>query len=228
MLYNLSACPKVMFKIQKLDLLIAIYIFCVAASNIMGAKTFPLLNIMGFQLNQSVAIFIFPLIFIINDIITEVYGPERARSIIRSSLVVVILIFLFSILATVLPPSTRFALSEKAYDQIFGLSIRFSFASLMAFVASDFLDVAVFTKLRKALGKKGLWLRSNASNFIAQFTDTLVFMVLAFWAFDHSFVSNITFIASLAIPYWLVKCAISLIETPITYLGVNWLKNEKK
>lgn len=215
-------------KIEKLDFLIAVYIFCIVVSEIMGAKTFPVANIFGYSINQTVSIFVFPLIFIINDIISEVYGPERTRSIIRTSLIIILFIFLYSILVTVLPPSSRFASSEGAYDQVFGLSARFSLASLIAFISSDFLDVYVFTKVRKLLGKKGLWLRVNISNFISQFVDTITFMVLAFWALDQSFGSNFGFIASLVIPYWIIKCLISVIETPLVYLGVKWLKGEGK
>lgn len=215
-------------KIEKMDLLIAVYIFCIAVSEIMGAKTFPIANIFGFPINQTVSIFVFPLIFIINDIVNEVYGPERTRSIIRASLVVILFIFLYSILVTAIPPSSRFASSENAYDKIFGLSARFSLASLIAFISSDFLDVYIFAKMRKALGKKGLWLRVNVSNFLSQFVDTVVFMTLAFWALDMSFLSNFTFILSLLIPYWIIKCIISVIETPLVYWGVNWLRSEKK
>ena len=92
---------------------------------------------------------------------------------------------------------------------------------------ADFLDVAIFAKLRKKLGKSKLWLRNNASNFIAQFIDTAVFMVLAFYALDKGFGSNITFLWSLILPYWLLKCFMSIIETPLVYLGVQWLKNKK-
>ena len=215
-------------KIEKMDFLVAVYIFCIAVSEIMGAKTFPIANIFGFQINQTVSIFVFPLIFIINDIINEVYGPERTRSIIRSSLIVILLIFIYSVLVTIIPPSSRFASSENAYDQIFGLSARFSLASLIAFISSDFLDVYIFAKMRKGLGKKGLWLRVNVSNFLSQFVDTIVFMMLAFWALDQSFFSNFTFILSLLIPYWIIKCIISVIETPLVYWGVNWLRGEKK
>lgn len=211
-----------------MDLLIAVYIFCIAVSEIMGAKTFPITNIFGFPINQTVSIFVFPLIFIINDIVNEVYGPERTRSIIRASLVVILFIFLYSILVTAIPPSSRFASSENAYDKIFGLSARFSLASLIAFISSDFLDVYIFSKMRKALGKKGLWLRVNVSNFLSQFVDTVVFMVLAFWALDQTFSGNFTFILSLLIPYWIIKCIISVIETPLVYWGVNWLRSDRK
>lgn len=215
-------------KIEKMDFLIAIYIFCIAVSEIMGAKTFPIANIFGFPINQTVSIFVFPLIFIINDIINEVYGPERTRSIIRASLVIILLIFLYSILVVSIPPSKRFLSSEGAYDQIFGLSARFSLASLIAFISSDFLDVYIFARMRKSLGKKGLWLRVNISNFISQFVDTTTFMVLAFWDLSQSFSGNFSFILSLLIPYWIIKCLISVVETPLVYWGVNWLRSEKK
>ena len=109
----------------------------------MGGKTFVVLD-SPIKLNASVAIFVVPLIFTINDVITEVFGAERTRSIIRSGLVVIALIFLFSILAVYLPASKRFLMSEKAYETIFGLSARISAASLTAFALADFLDVFVF------------------------------------------------------------------------------------
>ena len=213
-------------KIQKLDLLISIYIFCIAVAELMGGKTFPLVNILGYQLNASVAIFVLPLIFTINDIITEVYGKERTRSIIRSGLIVIALILLFSLLATALPPSNRFEPSEKAYDLIFSTSARIAGASLTAFTLAEFLDVFIFARIRQKLGKSKLWLRNNASNFLAQFVDTVVFMTLAFYALDKSLINNINFLWSLILPYWLLKSFMSVIETPFVYLGVNWLKKD--
>lgn len=217
-----------MFKIQKMDFLIALYIFCIAVSELMGAKTFPIPAFFGLHLNASVAIFVIPLIFTINDVITEVFGAERARSVVRSGLLIILFILLFSLLAVNLPPSIRFKASESAYDQIFGLSARIAAASLISFGLADFLDVAIFAKLREKLGKSKLWLRNNASNFIAQFIDTAVFMVLTFYALDKGFAGNIAFLWSLIIPYWLLKCFMSIIETPLVYAGVAWLKQDKE
>ena len=59
-----------MHKIAKFDLLVAVYIFCIAAAELMGAKTFPLFKIFDYQLNASVAILVLPLIFTINDMIS--------------------------------------------------------------------------------------------------------------------------------------------------------------
>ncbi|EKE19231.1 MAG: hypothetical protein ACD_9C00075G0003 [uncultured bacterium] len=203
----------------KLDLLVSIYIFCIAAAELMGAKTIPLMKLGTYQLNASVALLVIPVIFSINDIVSEVYGKERARSIVRSGIIVVALILLFSLLATNLPPSTRFEMREAAYDQIFGLSARIAAASLTAFTIAEFLDVFLFAKIRQLFGKKRLWLRNNVSNIISQFVDTTVFMALAFYE-----PGNIGFVWSLILPYWLLKCFMSVIETPFVYLGVAWLK----
>lgn len=214
------------FRIQKLDFLIGLYMLCIITSELMGAKTFSIITLGSYTLNASVAIFLFPLIFTINDIITEVFGKERTKSIIRSGLVIIVFLILFSVLATLLPASTRFSPTESAYDTIFHVSIRFSIASLIAFIASEFLDVYIFAKIRQKMGAKALWLRTNVSNFSAQFVDTIVFMVLAFWALDKGFGDNAAFITSLLIPYWLLKCLMSVIETPIAYWGVKWLKKD--
>ncbi|MBI5044771.1 MAG: queuosine precursor transporter [Candidatus Levybacteria bacterium] len=217
-----------MFKIEKLDLLISLYITCIALSELMGAKTFPLLNLFGYQLNASVGIFVLPLVFTINDIIVEVYGVERARGIIRLGLLSIFLIFIFSFIATLLPPSTRFENKEIAYDSIFGLSMRIAASSLVAFTLAEFLDVFVFAKLRRRFKNSGLWLRNNLSNFASQFLDTSIFITFAFYAFDKPIGSNVAFLLSLIFPYWLLKCGMSVIETPLVYLGVRWLKEKSR
>lgn len=194
----------------------------------MGGKTFPLIKVFGYQLNASVAIFLFPLLFTINDVITEVYGKERTRSVIRSGLLVIALIFLVSIIFVALPPSARFSAANPSYSVVFGLSARIAAASLIAFAVAEFTDVIVFVKIRQKLGKKALWLRNNTSNFIAQFFDTVIFMTLAFYALDMSFSSNFSFLVGLIIPYWLLKCFMSVIETPLVYLGVKWLRQDSK
>jgi uncharacterized integral membrane protein (TIGR00697 family) len=217
-----------MFKIEKMDLLIGLYIFGILVAELMGAKTFPLLDLGFYKLNASVAIFVIPLLFTINDVVIEVHGVERARSIVRTGLLMIALLFGFIMLAIHLPPSLRFTESEAAYDTIFGKSARISLASITAFALADFLDIYIFSRIRQKLGKSKLWLRNNASNFIAQLIDTTVFMTLAFYALDQSFAENWGFLLSLIIPYWLLKCSMSVIETPLVYLGVKWLKGKNK
>jgi uncharacterized integral membrane protein (TIGR00697 family) len=193
----------------------------------MGAKTFFVANIGSYKLNASVAIFLIPFIFTINDMIVEVYGKERARSVVRTGLLMIFLVMIFSVLATSLPASYRFAQNEAAYDTIFHKSIRISAASLTAFTISEFLDIFIFVKVREKLGKSRLWLRNNISNIAAQLIDTVLFMTLAFYAFNVPFTANVMFLSSIILPYWLVKCSISIIETPFLYAGIKWLKDDK-
>ncbi len=209
-----------------MDFLIALYVACIAITELMGGKTFFIGTIGGYKLNASVAIFVIPIIFTINDVITEVFGAERAKSVVRSGLLMILLLFLYSVLAVALPPSTRFMTNEKAYDTIFGLTARIAAASLISFAVADFLDIAIFAKIRKKLGTSKLWLRNNASNFLAQLVDTTLFMFLAFYAFNLPFEANLSFLVSIILPYWLLKCFMSVIETPLVYLGVRWLKSE--
>jgi queuosine precursor transporter len=211
-------------KIQKIDLLVAIYTGCIAISELMGAKTVPLFTLGNIHLTASVALLVVPLLFASNDIVVEVHGKERARSIVFSGLIVIALLLGMSLLATNLPASPHFAHDEPAYDTVFGKSARIAGASLAAFALAELLDVWVFSKLRQKLGKRALWLRTNVSNICAQSIDTAVFIVLAFYAFGTSFTSNVGFLVGLILPYWLLKCCVSALETPLVYLGVTWLR----
>jgi uncharacterized integral membrane protein (TIGR00697 family) len=217
-----------MFKIEKFDFVVSLYIFCILLSELMGGKTFVLFSIGSYQLTGSVAIFLLPIVYTINDVVVEVFGVDRARSVVRSGLLMVFFMILFSFLAIALPPSARFASREMFYENIFGTSIRIAFASLTAFALAEFTDVFVFAAIRRRLGKKALWFRNNASNFVSQLIDTVIFMVLAFYALDRSFANNFVFLSGIILPYWLLKCFMSVIETPFVYLGVRWLKPQKK
>lgn len=219
---NLSLCQE-----YKLDFLVAFYVFCIVASELMGSKTFPIVNIFGFQLNGAVGMFLIPWVFSINDIVSEVYGKERAKNLARISIVMVLFLVLFSSLAIVLPPSSRFANTEKAYETIFAQSIRISIASLIAMAVSNFTDINIFWRLKKALSKYGLWFRNNLSNILSILLDTVLFMTLAFYAVDKSFINNVNFLSGIILPYWLLKTIMSGLLTPVVYLGIKWLKNNK-
>jgi uncharacterized integral membrane protein (TIGR00697 family) len=214
--------------IRKFDFLVALYVFGVMVAELMGAKTFSLGMVGHWHLTASVAVFVFPLLFTVTDVIVEVHGRKRARSVVFSGIFMVFLLALFELLAVHIAPSARFAPSEKAYDAIFGASLRLAAASLMAFAASELLDVLVFAKLRKVLDGKALWLRNNASNFVSQLADSTIFLTLAFYAVGTGFGTNASFLLGLIIPYWLVKCAFSVLETPLVYAGVWWLKGKPR
>jgi uncharacterized integral membrane protein (TIGR00697 family) len=211
----------------RFDKLVALYICCLAVAELMGTKSFPIATIGHFNLTASVAIFVIPVLFTITDVVVEVYGRQRARQLVWTGLGVIAVFFLFALLATHLPPTARFAGKEAAYDAVFSSAARIAIASLVAFAVSELLDVYIFSKLRDKMKQKALWFRNNASNFVGQFVDTVLFMFLAFYAFDKPLNDNFGFLAGIILPYWLLKCAMSVIETPLVYLGVRWLRGEK-
>jgi queuosine precursor transporter len=206
-----------MSKIQKLDLLLAFYITAIVCSELLGGKIFTL-----FHINASVAIFLYPLTFAIDDIVSEVYGKERARSFVKTGFIILVFLFGFTLLSTSLHPAARFQQANSAYISVFSVSLRIIVASLTAFWLSERFDVFIFSKMRQLWGKNKLWARSNISNFLGQFVDTVLFMFLAFYV-----PGNASFIVSLIIPYYILKCVMSVIETPLTYWGIYWLRKEK-
>lgn len=216
------------FGMRKFDVLVALYIFGIMVAELMGAKTFPVVSIGSFHLTASVAIFVMPLLFTLIDVVVEVYGKERARSIVRTGLLIVILQVLTAVLFTRLPASAYFAPTQPAYSTIFGISVRFGLASVLAFAASEFLDVAVFAKLRQRLHHRSLWLRNNLTNFLSQFIDSAVWTTLAFYSFGLSLGANYKMLAGIILPYYLARVAMSVLGTPLVYLGVQWLRPAKQ
>jgi len=215
-----------MFGMRKFDVVVALYVFGIMVVELMGVKTFPIVQFGWLHLSSSVAIFALPLLFTLTDVVTEVHGRERARSLVRIGLMIVALQIATAALFTALPSSARFAWGSSAYNTIFSTSIRFGLASIVAFAVAETMDVAVFARLRQHLGKRGLWLRNNVSNFVSQFIDVLVWTVIAFYGFGQSLGSNARFILGIIIPYWLVRCVLSLVETPLVYVGVRWLRGK--
>lgn len=210
--------------IRKMDLMVGLYIFGVLTAEIFGSKTFRLADFSWLHLTAPAAIIVIPLVFTMVDSVVEVHGRERARSMVYTGLVVIALLLIYSAIATKLPPSTRYAPNEGAFDKIFTSTMRISAASLAAFAISELADVAIFSRLRSRLNGKALWLRNNVTNFVAQFADAAVFLSLAFYATNQGFGDNVSFIWGLLLPFWLLRCCLSIVETPIVYLAVRWLR----
>jgi uncharacterized integral membrane protein (TIGR00697 family) len=203
---------------QKMDFLLALYIMALVSAELLGSKVSTIAGV-----SSSIGIFALPITFTINDIVAEVYGKERASSFVRNGFAMLVLLFIFTVIATLLPPAARFASMNDAYGKVFAQSARIIAASLTSFYISEMFDVYVYKKIRQRFGEKNLWFRNNASNFLSQLFDTVLFMMLAFYTPGH-----FMFIVSLIWPYWLLKCAFSVAETPFTYLGVNWLRSGEK
>ena len=204
---------------KKLDYLLAVYIGAIVSAELLGSK---LVTIFG--ISTSVGIYALPLTFVINDIVSEVAGKERARNFVKSGLAVLIMLFCFVWIARILPPA-GFYKNNDMYRTVFGNSLRVIAGSLTAFLFSEFTDVFVYNFARARWGRKFLWFRTNLSNFISQFIDTAIFIYIAY--FMSSPTATNAKMWSLIIPYWLLKIFFSVVETPFAYLGISWLKTNK-
>ncbi|MFP4400487.1 MAG: queuosine precursor transporter [Candidatus Woesearchaeota archaeon] len=98
-------------------------------------------------------------------------------------------------------------------------------ASLTGFIIAQYHDIWAFNFWKKLTKKKHLWLRNNLSTFVSQFIDTVIFTFIAFYLVTPEY--NIARMISMIIPYWLLKVLFAIIDTPLCYLGVKWLKREK-
>ncbi|HKJ84873.1 MAG TPA: queuosine precursor transporter [Spirochaetia bacterium] len=204
-------------------LLASIFTGAIVAANLMGTKVIPFFTIAGFEFTGSVGIFLFPLTFLITDIVAEVYGPRATRTIVTGTLIVVALVLGVTALATVIPPAGRFAGQNEAYVSIFRSSLRLMVASIIAFTMSQYHDVWAFDFWKKRTKGRFLWLRNNASTMVSQLIDTVIFMLVAFWGTNERF--TLAFVlGSMVPPYYAIKVLAAFLDTPFVYLGVRILR----
>jgi uncharacterized integral membrane protein (TIGR00697 family) len=214
------------YRLKPLEVMLSIYIFGMLIVNVMGPKVMPLGSIGSLQFNISVIIFLMPLLYTIIDCISEVYGRARARSFVLMGLLCIVLLMGFTALAIALPGGVRGkeGLQKQEYEFIFGVSLRFAFASVAAFFVGEITDVLIYSKLRAATRGKMMWLRNNVSNIVGEFLDSAVFTTIAFYSFAKSIPDNFMWIMGVIIPLWIAKCIMSFVSTPLVYIGTKYLR----
>lgn len=203
----------------KTDILLAFFIASLILANLLGSKITTILGI-----RVSVGIFFIPILFLVTDIITEVHGKSRAKNFFYISVSVLLFALIMMYVCIIMPAHEQW-LNQKEYEIIFKGSLRMTIASLIAFILSQYHDIWAFHFWKEKTKGKFLWLRNNASTIVSQFIDTSIFMYIAFYHLTPKFTSS--FIFSLIIPYWIFKIIFALLDTPLCYLGVKWLKSKQ-
>lgn len=193
--------------------LVALFITCLITANIIAVK---LISIFG--LVVPVAIIIFPISYILGDVLTEVYGYRQARRVIWlgffCNLILVVAIWLGQLL-----PAASFWDGQTAYERILGYAPRILAASFLAYLLGEFSNSFVLAKMKIATNGRWLWTRTIGSTLVGQGLDSLVFITLAF-------VGTIPLAAlvSAILTQWLGKSMYEAALTPLTYKVVNFLK----
>ncbi|MFA7107951.1 MAG: queuosine precursor transporter [Sphaerochaetaceae bacterium] len=204
---------------QKKQILLAIFIGSLVLVNTIGSK---ITSILGVRV--SVGIFFLPVLFVITDIIGEVFGRKEGLFFVKIAIGYLIAMLALVFLCIKIKPDASYHF-QKEYEVIFSSSLRMTFASIVSFIISQNFDVLAFDFIKKITQGKMLWLRNNVSTIISQFIDTTIFMFVAFYHMTPTFTT--LYIFSLIFPYWVFKIILALLDTPICYLGVKWF-NEKK
>jgi len=203
---------------KKILICLTLYITSLFAANTLGVKLMPFL----FGTHLSVAIFSYPIIFIMTDVIGEVYGKKMAKNFVLTGVISIILFLIYSVLSSIVPWSNDGLWLKDGYNQIFGLSARFSIASLVAFVIAEYQDVFSFFFFKNKIGNKYFWLRSNLSNIWSQLLDSAIFMIIAYIG-----IMPLKVIILIIIPWWIFKVLMGFLYTPLSYLGIYLLKEKK-
>jgi len=195
----------------------SLFVTTLIVSNIIAVK---LLSFWGFIIPAGVILF--PITYIVVDILTEVYGYERARQVIwigfLCNLIAVGAIWLAGIL-----PSAPFWKTQAAYDSILGFAPRLLLASFIAYLFGEFLNSYILAKLKVMTKGRLLWVRTIGSTIAGQGVDSAIFIVIAF-----SGVMRPGDLIATILSQWAIKVSYEALATPLTYFAVNRLKAIEK
>lgn len=186
---------------------------CLIASNLLETKVIDLLG-----LTATGGLVVFPISYIINDCVTEVWGYRRARLVIWTGFASNFLMIAFSQLAIALP-AAEFWEGEESFNFIFGLAPRIAVASLLAFLAGSFLNAYVMSRMKVAMAGRHFSVRAIASTVAGEVVDSMIFFPIAFAGLIP--VGEImVMIATQAA----LKSLYEVVILPLTVRVVRWMK----
>jgi queuosine precursor transporter len=191
----------------------ALFVTCLLTANTIAAK---LILVGGVVLTAGIVIF--PISYVIGDVLTEVWGYAAARRVIWLGFACNALMVAAIWLGGQLPPAP-FWTGDAAYAEILGQTPRIVAASFVAYLIGEFANSFVLAKLKIATRGRWLWLRTIGSTIVGQALDTGVFVSLAFAGTVPPAV-----LAQIIAGQWLFKVLYEAAATPLTYAVVAWLK----
>ncbi len=199
------------------DIILALFAVVLLISNIAAIKLIQF----GPIISDGGAV-LFPLAYILGDILTEVYGYRYARRAIWTGFASMLLAVTIFTIVRYLPGADAWS-SQGAYVEILGFFPRIVLASLAAFLIGEFLNSFVLAKLKvKQKGQK-LWVRLIGSTIVGEFFDTLVFGLIAF----GGILTGNDMITYLMIG-WGFKVGVEIVFLPVTYRVIAFLKKREK
>jgi uncharacterized integral membrane protein (TIGR00697 family) len=165
---------------------------------------------------QSIGIILWPVIFLLTDLINEYFGKDGVKKLTYITMALISFTFILLSIALNIKATSFSPVSDEAFRTVFGQSQWIIVGSIIAFLVSQLVDVYVFSFLKSKTGHKHIWLRATGSTMISQLVDTFVVQYIAFvlpgkWAFGDFLVN-----ASWGYSF---KLLVALALIPLIYLG---------
>lgn len=176
------------------------------------------LGMLAFSYGSFAHAFTFPC----TDAVAEVWGAKRARLMVYLGTAVYVIATMLIYIATLLPPAEGWPHNE-AYVSLFSAAPRIVLGSVLATLFAQLWDIYVFEWVKSKTGPRFLWLRNNASTLGSQLFDTIIFYTVAFYGIIPDDILIKVIIGS-----YLLKLLVALIDTPVVYLVVYWLRKGVK
>lgn len=192
----------------------ALYVIIAADIIICNLQVIKTIEIFGFV--ATLGNVLYGSIFLATDLLSEIYGKQEARKGVWLGFFALIFMTVSMQIALQFQPHAS-DFSQGAMQTIFGFLPRITLASLTAYLLSQHHDVWAFHFWKKKTAGKYLWLRNNASTWVSQAIDTLVFVSIAFYGvFEFSILLSILFTT------YFLKIIVAILDTPVVYLG-KWV-----
>lgn len=187
----------------------------------------------SFSFHLTAGVLLWPVVFIMTDIINEYYGPKGVRFLSFLAAGLIVFAFIIVLGAIHLVPSEFFTLgsgvpdANAAFRGVFGQGLWIIVGSLVAFLIGQLLDVAVFHKIKKRTGENRIWLRATGSTLISQLIDSFVVLFIAFYfgpmiEGDASRQWSAQQVTVTATGNYMYKFVVAVLLTPVIY-GVHAL-----
>ncbi len=211
---------------QRIYLLLGgLFITSLVVSNLIFQKFFhwyPIdIEIFGTKLFEiSVGILPYPITFLITDLISEIYGKKRANDVVIAGIFASFFSMLIVFIANVVPATNWSPVGDGMFKTVFGSTAIAVFASMMAYLFAQFIDIQIYHFWKRLTKGKHLWIRNNFSTFLSQFVDTFTVLLLL-CSFGKIEWSRFT---GLLIAGFIFKVMIAMTDTPLLYLGVYAFK----
>ena len=190
-----------------------LFCVCLVAANLLESKVVQI----G-QLTITAGLLVFPISYIINDCIAEIWGFKKARLIIWMGFLMNFFVVALGQIAVLLP-SAPFWEGEAGFNFVFGLAPRIAIASLLAFLVGSFFNAYVMSKMKKACNGKNFSLRAIVSTLVGEGFDSIIFFPIAFGGL-------MPFIEILKLMFFQVvlKTLYEIIILPFTIKVVGYIK----